>query len=98
MRLPALAPIRLVELLGSTSGDCQRLPVFPGMDSGNLNDLPDVVAGMPQGALEGQRHAVRFSTDQYRFSEVFRLEALESLQQTGPAALPEVQEFRPAAE
>src|SRR4051794_16663540 len=98
MRPPTLAPVLLIELLGPTPWDRQRRPFFPCLNAGNLHDLSDMVAGMPQRALKGQRHGMRLSPDQDRFAEVLRLEASERFQQAGPAAFPEFQEFRPTGE
>src|SRR5579872_7469940 len=75
MRFALLAPILPVELLGPASWDCQRFPLLPGMDSGNLNNLADVIAGVAQGALQRQRHGMRLSTDHHGLFEVFPLQA-----------------------
>jgi hypothetical protein len=49
MRFAGLTPMSLVELFRtSPAGHRQRIPLFPGVDSGNLNDLADVVAGVAQ--------------------------------------------------
>jgi hypothetical protein len=46
MRFPVLAPMVLVELLCFTSRNRQRPPLFPSVDSDNLNDLADRIAGV----------------------------------------------------
>ena len=69
-----------------------------GVDAGDLDDLADVVAGVAQGAGDGQRHGVRLAPNRDRLSEVFRRQTPECRQQAGPAPLPAVQQFRPAGE
>src|SRR5262245_4683419 len=98
MRFPGLTPICFVELLGAASGDRQGVPLLPGVDSGDLDDLADVVAGVAKGSLQGQRHGMRLPTDQHRLFKVFWLQALERHEQAGPTSLPRLQNFRPAAE
>src|SRR5262249_10606222 len=98
MRFPGLTPIGLVELFRTSPGNRQWAPLLPGVDSGNLNDLSDVIAGMAQRAFQRQRHGMRLSTDHDGLLEVFPLQAFERLLQTGPAPLPQLQNFRPAAE
>src|ERR1700722_7528646 len=68
------------------------------MDSGNLYDLADVVACVAQGAFQGQWHGMRLPTDHDGLFEVFPLQTLERLQQTGPAPLPQLEKFCPATE
>src|SRR5260221_134313 len=43
MRFPRLAPMCLVELFRTAPGDCQRIPLLSCVDSGDLNDLADVI-------------------------------------------------------
>jgi len=76
-----------------------QLPItIRRVDVMGLDDLPDVIAGVAQGALQGQRHGMRLATDHDGLFEVFPLQTLERLQQTGPAPLPQLQKFCPAAE
>src|SRR5262249_18313018 len=98
MRFPGLAPIRLVELLRAAPGNRQRIPLVPSMDPGALNGLARGGAGVAEGALERQRHGVRLAADHDGPCEIVRLKTEERLQQTGPASLPELQDFRAAAE
>src|SRR5262249_4602453 len=53
MRFARLPPMRLVELFRASPGNRQGIPLLPGVDSGNLNDLADVIAGVAQGAFQG---------------------------------------------
>ena len=98
MGFARLAPMGLVKLFRAAPGDRQGSPILPGVNSGDLDDLADVVAGMAQGALQGQRHGMWLPTNQDGPFEVFRLQGHERRQQAGPAPLPQLQEFRPAAE
>src|SRR2546423_5113073 len=98
MRLSRLTPMSLVELFRTSPGNRQRIPRFSGVDSGDLNDLADVIAGVTQGAFQGQRNGMRLPTDHDGLSKVFRRQAVERLQQTGPAPLPQIQQFFPATE
>src|SRR5262249_31384658 len=98
MRLPGLAPILPVELLGSAPRYRQRLPPLASVDSGHEYDLTDVVAGMPQRAFQRQRNGMRFPANGDHLSQVFQFQALQCLQQAAPAALPEFQDLRATLE
>src|SRR5262249_7971285 len=80
VRFALLTPMGLVELFRAAPGNRQRFPLLPGVDSGDLNDLADVVAGVTQRTLQGQRHGMRLTTDRHGLFEVVHLQALERLQ------------------
>src|SRR4051812_26916590 len=94
---PGLAPVRLIESMRASPGDRQGVPRLPGVDSGDLDDLADVVAGMSEGAFQGQRHGMRLPPDRDGLFEVFPPQAVERTEQATPAPLPRLQDFRPAA-
>ena len=50
MRSARLPPVGLVELLRAAPGDRQRVPTVPGVNSGDLNDLADVLSKNPATA------------------------------------------------
>src|SRR5262249_34564896 len=52
VRFPGLSLVELVELLRAALGNRQGVPPLPGVYPGDLNDLADVVAGMPQRAFK----------------------------------------------
>ncbi len=83
VRFAGLPPIRLVELFRTSPRDRQRSPPLTGMDAGNLDDLADVVAGVAQGAFQGQRHGMRLATDHHGLFAVFPLQAPNSLLKIG---------------
>ena len=96
MRLAGLAPVGLVVLFRAATGDGERGPVSAGVDAGDLDDLTDVVAGVTQGTCEGERHGMRLAADGDSLFELSRPKSTKRLEQTGPAALPVVQNFGPA--
>src|SRR5215470_12798012 len=59
----ALAPHPLVEARRCATGNGDRGPAVAGQDSGDQDDLADMVAAMRQGALDRQRHGMRLAPD-----------------------------------
>jgi hypothetical protein len=54
-------PVGLIELLGGAAGNRQRNPLVAGVNTGDLNNLADVVAGVAQGAFQRQWHRMRLA-------------------------------------
>ena len=80
VRFALLTPMGLVELFRAAPGNRQRFPLLPGVDSGDLNDLADVVAGVAQGAFQGKRDRMRFPTDRHHPREAVGLQAFQRRQ------------------
>lgn len=59
--------------------------------TGKLDDLADVVAGVAERARNRERHGVGFAADRDRLVEVGSRQAVERLEQTGPASFPVIE-------
>jgi hypothetical protein len=77
VRLSGLPPIRLVESRRAAFWDRQRLPFLACMDSGDLHDLTNVVAGVAKGPFQCERHGMRLAPDHHGPTEVFGVEGLQ---------------------
>src|SRR5262249_32862926 len=97
-RFRRAAPVFLVELGRATFRDREGFPVVAGMNPGDLNDLPDVVAGVTQRALERQRDRMRLPPDDDGLLEVLRLEVQQRGGKADPALFPVFDDFGPASE